>query len=133
VEVDERDVLAKYVATVSARQTLFCNETELPYPRDIIKTVLKGALGRAGNDADARRRLYALYVGLADFQPVSPAEQLALSEFDRAVSSNDASSDNARIIASIGALHAAIANRVALAAEALWGELRELEDLNSGQ
>lgn len=133
MELDARDVLAKYIATVSTRQTQFCNESALPYPKALIKTVLKGALERAGDDETARSRIHSLYVALAEFQPMSPAEQLAVTNFDSYVASRGVKQENKGVVAEAGALHTLVANRIALDAEALWRELREMQMLDSGK
>ena len=126
--VDARDVLAKYIALVNTRQRLICNESELPYPKQIIQIVLKDELKRAGDDVFARNRIRSLYLALAKFPLMTPDEQMAVAEIDGAPAGDWPFPDSKARgeIARKQALHALVMERVTWDAEELMQELEHL-------
>jgi hypothetical protein len=78
-EYDARDVLERFVATLSApRDGIIRDATELAYPKDIIKSVLQHCI-RTIEGADQQRFLRNAYLALGNYQVLTDDERKALS------------------------------------------------------
>jgi hypothetical protein len=77
-EYDARDMLDKYLATLSSLEGAMLRDAgELSHPKDIIKSVLQHCL-RTIEDASQRELLRHAYLSLASFQELSDEERKAL-------------------------------------------------------
>lgn len=105
-EIDARDVLDKYIKVLQAPAgSVIRDVSELPYPKAIIKLVMKTLIGRT-HDRETRQHLKNAYVHLVDFQKLSEKEREAvsvMSDMTDPGSSKSALLDKARQIASAGA------------------------------
>jgi hypothetical protein len=130
VEVDARDVLEKYVATLRAPgASVVRNSNELAYSKDIIKSVLKGALQLA-DDPATRERLKIAFLDLADFQPLSDEECKAVAAMSglggTAELDCEALTEQVRVVAIYGDRYQAVVDRSNAEREALFFEVEEL-------
>lgn len=79
-QADVRDVLAKYVALISGpSKALIRDESELPYPKDVIKAVLRRYIQMLKPGDRKLELLRSAYIALANFQSLSRDERQALS------------------------------------------------------
>lgn len=122
---DPRDVLVSYMATLDAAGDIVRDAAELPYSKEIVKTVLIGCLARSGTDDSARKLIVAAYVGLGDFQELSAEEKLAVEKMSTLGEMGEVGSDKLRQQAEIVARFAPAYQRVLLRSNAERDELFE--------
>jgi len=125
-EVDARDVLEKYMATLKAGQSIVRDAAELPYPKEVIKIVLRGCLARVDDDK-TKKALKKAYIDLGSFQPLTKAEREAveaMSKVTDARSTDDQVMEQVGVVALHGDLHQVVAERSFKEMEALLLEVR---------
>lgn len=64
---DIQKIVSAYGAAMSSRQSIYSDESELPFPKPAIKSALIAAI-KTSDDATMREQLKAAYVMLADWQ-----------------------------------------------------------------
>jgi hypothetical protein len=127
-EVDARDVLEKYTAILKAGQSVVRDAADLPYPKEVIKVVLKSCLTRVDDDK-TKEELKKAYMDLGSFQPLTKAEREAveaMSKVTDARSTDDQVMEQVRVVALHGDLHHVVAERSFKETEALFLEVRAL-------
>lgn len=127
---DPRDVLVSYMATLDAGSEMVVRDaTDLPYSKEIVKTVLVGCLARSGADDDARKLIVAAYVSLGDFQELSDDEKIAVEKMSGLGEMGEVGSDKLRQQAEIVARFAPAYQGVLLRSNAerdrLFDELKD--------
>ncbi len=126
-EIDGKDVVEKYFALLSnPSKTIIRDERELPYPKDVIKVVLKHMLSLV-SDAETKDRLKVAYQGLADFQPLTYEERKAVSVMAAVDGKAEPGSEEAdkqlRDVAEYGSVAQAVAERMLAEAKLLFEEV----------
>lgn len=110
-------------------KSLIRDETELPYPKDVIRAVIKGALA-CTQDEDVRDRLKVAYLRTADFQRLTPEERQAISiisEVDNpAPRGSELFRQQIENVAKYGPLHSQVAKRMIAECEARYIEAKSL-------
>lgn len=127
-EADARDMLDKYIAVLNRRgKSLIRDEVELPYPKDVIRLVIKGCLART-DDRQTRERLKIAYQATADFQTLTDEERGAIAimkEVDKpATWGSDLFKKQIGDVVKYGPVQQSVAERLLAEAEALFLEVR---------
>ena len=126
-QIDARDVFDKYIALLKgAKGAVIRDEAELPYPKEVIKIVLKGCFARF-DDPAARETLKKAYMDLGSFQPLTKVEREAVEAMSKVTDAQSTDGDlmeQARIIATHGELQQVVAKRSLAEVEALYLEVR---------
>jgi hypothetical protein len=123
-DYDPRDVLDKYLAELMVQRKLIVRDiAELPYSKDVIKTVLRGCL-KGTRDEKTRRSLKSAYIFLASFQELSEPERNAVEAVgDLSAMSSNVSEERARSIADVSPYLADVLVRFKAEVEQLNGDL----------
>jgi hypothetical protein len=129
-EVDARDVLEKYIAVLNTQsKSLIRDETELPYPKDVIRLVIKGCLART-DDSQTRERLKIAYQATADFQRLTDEERQAIAimkEVDKPARwGSELFIQQVSDVIKYGPTQEAVAKRLVAEAEALFLDIKSL-------
>ncbi|MFM9850955.1 MAG: hypothetical protein ACKVP3_28000 [Hyphomicrobiaceae bacterium] len=96
IEVDARDVLEKYAALVKRHpKGAIGDASDLPYPKHLIKIVLRGMIDRAGTEQHMQEVFKEAYIGLAAFQENLTAEERHASVIMAQIAAAQASGDRA--------------------------------------
>ena len=78
-EYDARDVISKYMATLNKPSNcLIRDASELPYPKDLIRSVLQHCIKTVGG-GETRNLLRNAYVSLGNFQEMTDEEREAVA------------------------------------------------------
>ena len=84
IEYDAGDVIEKYGAILAKPRkgslSLITDVSELPYPKHVIKAVLRGALQRFTDEVE---NLKIAYISLANFQELTEEERSALAAMNQ--------------------------------------------------
>ena len=131
-EIDAADVLSSYTSLMLTESNeVVRNIDELPYQKELIKTVLRHCIKLAGAGKE-REFLRSSYVRLADFQPISEDERVSLDAWKSSLmgSSAEKMSDEhllavAKNLSSGGRAALEVKKRVAAEAEVLLEELKK--------
>ncbi len=80
-EIDAADVLQSYLTLLAAQSITVRAESELQYPKEIIREVLRHCLS-IKSDQDTRARLEGAYMNLAAFQQLNDDELKAIGLYE---------------------------------------------------
>jgi hypothetical protein len=122
---DPRDVLMRYMEALDSTSDIVRDAAELPYSKDIVKTVLIGCLTRSGIDEDARKLIIAAYVGLGDFQELTEEEKTAVEKMSNLGEMGELGSDKLKQQAETVARFAPAYQRVLMRSNAERDQLLE--------
>ena len=87
-QIDAAHVLSSYsAALMQNNKTLVRDIKDLPYPKEVIKAVIKHCIKIAG-EGEEREFLRNAFVCLADFQNLSAKEKLLVNSWKSATSAN---------------------------------------------
>jgi hypothetical protein len=125
-EYEPADVLENYVRQLCASQNAVIRDaSDLPYPKDVIKSVLRGCI-RGKNDPETKRCLMSAYIFLASFQDLTKEEREAVALIgDIGAPGSEISPERVRVITTFGAPYAEVLLRFKTEVEQLDRELRE--------
>ena len=129
-QIDAAHVLSSYSeALTQTNKTLVRDLAELPYPKDVIKAVIKHCIKIAG-PGEEREFLRNAYVCLADFQDLSPKEKSLVNSWKTSTSANSDKTNAQQQMANAaqaleagGDVATALGERVTAEAAALTEEL----------
>jgi hypothetical protein len=132
-EIDAAHVLSSYSSTLTQeKRQLVRDVRELPYPKDVIKLVLKHCI-KLAEPGKEREFLRSAYVCLADFQSLSEDEKKSLQVWEKTCDQHDPQSMTQQQIMSLaknladdGMLATDVHKRIAVESAALLEELKSL-------
>ena len=130
-EYDARDVLEKYIAALNVPcNSVIRDASELPYPKEVIKIVLRGCIEMLKSSDREKESLKIAYQNLTDYQPLTDEEREAVAVMTRLGEADELGSESlkkqAELVASLGRAYQAVLNRSQAEREGLFLDVRTL-------
>lgn len=130
MEIDAADVLQRYTDFLRQNRTGVIRDASfLPYPKDVIKAVLLGALDRlAADDAQSREAVMMAYIRLCDYPENLSDDEWSAADIMRQIfagrTAEESNAARGQLTLEVGKIYERLMQRQAAERDQLTNEMR---------